>query len=82
MDEMVPGAELESRASALALAIAANAPIAVERTLDAVNRGLDLPLDRALELEAEAFGACSKSEDMREGTAAFLAKRPPVWRGR
>ncbi len=82
IDELIPGAELESRALALAFSIAANAPIALERTLDAVHRGLDLPLDRALELEAEAFATCSQSEDMREGTAAFLAKRPPVWRGR
>jgi enoyl-CoA hydratase len=81
VDEVVPADQLTVRAEALALEIAANAPIAVERTLLAVDSGLDLSLDDGLALEARNFGYCCGTRDMAEGTAAFLAKRPAVWTG-
>lgn len=82
VDEVVPAADLMTRAEALALEIAANAPLAVAETLRAVNEGLDLPLDLALQREAEHFGTLCGTADKAEGTAAFLQKRTPAWQGR
>ncbi len=81
VDEVVPAPTLMARAEALALEIAANAPLAVTETLRAVDEGLDLPLDAGLTREAEAFSRCCDTADKAEGTAAFLEKRPPVWKG-
>lgn len=81
VDQVVPAAELMSRATALALEIAANAPLAVAETLRAVNEGLDLPLDLALLRETVRFGQLCGTADKAEGTRAFLEKRAPLWRG-
>ena len=81
VDELVPAGQLMARAEALALEIAANAPIALERTLIAVDAGLDLTLDDALSLEAKHFGHCCGTKDKTEGTRAFLGKRTPTWSG-
>lgn len=81
VDEVVPADQLMARAEALALEIAANAPIALERTLIAVDAGLDLNLDDALSLEAKHFGHCCGTKDKTEGTRAFLGKRSPTWSG-
>ena len=59
----------------------ANGPLAIQACLEAVDTGLDLGLDEALLLEANLFGLLSGTADMREGTAAFLAKRPPQFTG-
>ena len=82
VDEVVPAAELMQRAETLAMEIVANAPLAIKETLLAVNEGLDLPLDLALMREALRFGHVCGTEDMAEGTAAFLEKRAPVWKGK
>jgi enoyl-CoA hydratase len=82
VDEVVAADELMARSEALALEIAANAPIAVERTLLAVDKGLDMTLDDALAEEARHFGHCCATEDKAEGTQAFLAKRPALWTGK
>lgn len=81
VDEVVPTAQLMERAEALALEIAANAPLAVTDTLRAVDEGLDLPLDLALMREAARFGHLCGSADKAEGPQAFLGKRTPVWKG-
>jgi len=81
VDEVVPAAQLMERAGALALEIAANAPIALADTLRAVDEGLDLPFDLALMREAARFGHICSTADKAEGTAAFLQKRTPVWKG-
>ena len=81
VDEVVSADQLMERAKALANEIAANAPIALERTLIAVDSGLDMSLDDALAEEARHFGQCCGTRDKAEGTAAFLAKRPAVWTG-
>jgi len=73
--------QLMERAKALANEIAANAPIALERTLIAVDSGLDMSLDDALAEEARHFGQCCGTRDKAEGTTAFLAKRHAVWTG-
>ena len=81
VDEVVPAADLMPRAEALAREIAANAPLALADTLRAVDEGLDLPLDLALLREAARFGQLCATPDKAEGTAAFLEKRAPVWKG-
>jgi enoyl-CoA hydratase len=81
IDEALPAAELMPRAEALAHEIAANAPLAIAETLRAVDEGIDLPLDLALLREAVRFGHLCGTADKNEGTQAFLAKRPPVWKG-
>jgi enoyl-CoA hydratase len=82
VDEVVPSDSLIARAIELALQIAAMPPLAVAAAIDAVGRGADLPLDQALALEASIFGRLCGTEDKREGTQAFLEKRPPAWTGR
>jgi enoyl-CoA hydratase len=81
VDEVVSADRLMSRAEVLATEIAGNAPIALERTLLAVDSGLDLTLEDGLAQEARHFGQCCATRDKAEGTAAFLAKRPAVWTG-
>jgi enoyl-CoA hydratase len=61
--------------------ILAKAPLAVAGCLEAIDRGLDLGLDAGLAAERDLFAACFSTEDMREGTAAFLEKRPAKFRG-
>jgi enoyl-CoA hydratase len=62
-------------------AILDNGPLAVRACLESVDAGLGLPLDDALQLEANLFGLLSGTADMREGTAAFLEKRKADFRG-
>jgi enoyl-CoA hydratase/carnithine racemase len=76
VNEIVPPTELIPRAEAIAAKIAANGPLAVQYTLEAVNRGSEMPLAEALVLEASLFGVCCATTDKKEGTAAFLEKRP------
>jgi len=81
VDEVVPAADLMTRAEALAGEIAANAPLAIAETLRAVDEGLSLPLELALLREAARFGELCTTADKAEGAAAFLEKRPPNWKG-
>ncbi len=55
---------------------------AVQYILEAVTRGLEMPLDKGQFLEATLFGLSASTDDMREGTAAFLEKRAPAFKGR
>src|SRR5260221_4118404 len=70
-------AELIPAAEAMAKKIIANAPIAVQYAMEAIERGIEMPQEEGLFLEATLFGLCCATEDMREGTKAFLAKPPP-----
>ena len=81
VDEVVPAAELMHRARQLAGEITAQAPLAIAETIRVVDEGLDLPLDPALRREAEGFGFLCNTGDKAEGTAAFLEKRAPHWKG-
>ena len=75
-------AELLPAAEALAKKIVANAPLAVKYTIEAIERGSEMPLQEGLFLEATLFGLSCATEDMREGTKAFLEKRPAQFRGK
>jgi enoyl-CoA hydratase/carnithine racemase len=82
VNEIVPAADLIKRAEAILKQIAANAPIAVKFSLEAVNKGLDTSQSEGLLLEASYFGLCAATEDKKEGTSAFLEKRAPQFHGR
>ena len=82
VNRVVPAAELMTEARKLAQALASKAPIAVRFIIDAVNQGLDAPFSVGAYLETSLFGTIASSEDMREGTKAFLEKRKPVWQGK
>ena len=75
VDDAVAGA-LE-----LARAAAKNSPLAIGLAKEAVVRGLDVTLSQGLEIEADLFGLASTSNDMREGTAAFIEKRAAKFTG-
>ena len=82
VNRVVPAAELMQAVRTLAAALASKPPIAVRYILDAVHGGMQEPLREAQLYEATLFGLVASTEDMREGTAAFLAKRRPEFRGR
>ena len=75
-------AELLPAAEALAKEIIANAPLAVKFTIEAIERGAEMPQEEGQYLETTLFGLCVATEDMREGTRAFLEKRPAQFRGK
>jgi enoyl-CoA hydratase len=81
VNHVVPAAEVVTAAQALAARLAAKAPQAVRAILDAVARGLDAPLERGQAHEAALFGLIAATDDMKEGTRAFLEKRAPVFTG-
>jgi enoyl-CoA hydratase len=79
---VVPAAELMTEARALAAQLAKQAPIAMGYIINAVNKGLEMPFAEACQYEATLFGLVASTDDMREGTAAFLEKRKPVFKGK
>jgi enoyl-CoA hydratase len=82
VNEVVPQAELISRAEAIAKKIIANAPLAIQYTLEAVNKGMEMSLAEGLFLEATLFSVACATEDKKEGTSAFLEKRAANFKGR
>jgi enoyl-CoA hydratase len=82
VNRVVELGELLATAEAIAKKIIANAPLAVKYALEAVERGMEMPQEEGLYLEATLFGLCCATQDMREGTRAFLEKRPPKFEGR
>ncbi len=81
-NEVVPQADLLARAEAIAQKILANGPVAVHYAMQAVNQGVEMTLPRGLDLEADLFSACCRTEDKQEGTAAFLEKRAARFEGK
>ncbi len=82
VNRVVEQAELLSTAEAIAKKIIANAPVAVRYAMEAVERGVEMPQEEGLYLEAALFGLCCATDDMHEGTRAFLEKRPAKFQGR
>jgi enoyl-CoA hydratase len=82
VNRAVPAANLLSEAKALAAELALKAPIAVQYIIEAVHRGLEVSFDKGQFLEAALFGLVASTDDMREGTRAFLEKRKPDFKGR
>jgi len=82
VNRVVEPAELIPAAEALAKKIIANAPLAVKFAMEAIEHGMEMPQEEGLFLEATLFGLCCATEDMREGTRAFLEKRPAQFKGR
>lgn len=75
VNKVVPLESLMDEAKAMANKIIANAPIAVKYCKDAINRGMQVDIDKAILIEAEDFGKCFDSEDQVEGMTAFLERR-------
>jgi enoyl-CoA hydratase/carnithine racemase len=82
VNRVVPAAELMTAARALASQLAKNAPIAMRYIINAVNKGAEIPFAEACQYEATLFGLVASTDDMKEGTKAFLEKRKPEFRGR
>jgi enoyl-CoA hydratase/carnithine racemase len=82
VNEVVAAAELIPRAEAIAAKIIANAPLAVQYAMEAVNKGMEMTLAEGLYLEATLFGVCCATEDKKEGTSAFLEKRAAQFKGK
>ncbi len=80
-NQVVTPAMLLEAARGMANAMMANGPLALAGCIDVVNRGADMPLDDACALEAKVFSELAATQDMREGTSAFLEKRAPSFRG-
>ena len=75
-------AELLPAAEAMAKKIIEKAPLAVKYCMEAIERGVEIAQEEGLFLEATLFGLCCATEDMREGTKAFLEKRAAQFKGR
>jgi enoyl-CoA hydratase len=78
---VVPAAELIAEAKRIASALAAQAPVATAYIINAINHGLEMPFAQGCAHEATLFGLLCSTDDMREGTQAFLEKRKPTFRG-
>ncbi len=72
---------MPAEAESLANKIANLAPPAIRACLEAVIKGADLPLEEGLALETQLFASLFATEDVREGTRAFLEKRKPMFKG-
>lgn len=82
VNRVVPADALLQSATELLRQILANGPLAVAACIEAVRLGLDIPLDGGLAMEAAHFGLLAATSDMREGTTAFLEKRPAEFKGK
>ena len=82
VNEIVPAADLIPRAEAILKQINSNAPVAIKFALEAVNKGLETSQAEGLVIESSFFALGASTEDMREGTSAFVQKRPPKFQGR
>jgi enoyl-CoA hydratase len=82
VNRVVPAADLMTEVRKLAATLATKAPVAVRYIIDAVNKGLDMAFPDAQVFEATLFGLVSSTEDMREGTRAFLEKRKAEFKGK
>lgn len=82
VNKIVAEDALLDEGKALLKTIFSKGPLAIKYILETVNRGLDMPISKALRLEADYFGMACASEDMKEGTGAFLEKRNADFQGK
>jgi enoyl-CoA hydratase len=82
VNRVVPAAELEAETMKLASQLANAAPLALRGILDCINTGGECGIEEGLEYESAQFGLVFSTDDMREGTTAFLEKRKPAFQGR
>ena len=82
VNRVVPAAELMTEAKTLAAQLATSAPIAMRYIITAINKGVEMPFAEACQYEATLFGLVASTDDMREGTSAFLEKRKAEFKGR
>jgi enoyl-CoA hydratase len=82
VNQVVPAPELLATAEKLAQKIIANAPLAIKFAMEAVNHGMEMSSAEGQFLEATLFGLCCTTTDMKEGTRAFLEKRPAKFTGK
>ena len=77
VNAVYPQAELMENVLKLAGKIAKNAPIAVRNCKKAINGGISLPIEKAVEVEEKLFGSCFETHDQKEGMACFLSREKP-----
>ncbi|MEL4890238.1 enoyl-CoA hydratase-related protein [Xanthomonas protegens] len=82
VNRVVAAGELQATTLKLAQQLADAAPLALRGILDAIQIGGESAIEQGLEYETAQFGLLFSSEDMREGTRAFLERRPPQFRNR
>ena len=82
VNRVTPAAELEAQTLALADQLAGSAPLALRGVLDCINFGGECSIEEGLAYEAAQFGLAFSTDDMREGTSAFLERRKPAFAGR
>jgi enoyl-CoA hydratase len=82
VNRVVPAAELEAETMKLAQQLASAAPLALRGILDCINVGGECGIEEGLEYESAQFGLMFATEDMREGTSAFLERRKAEFTGR
>ena len=80
--KVVPAEELTAAAEKLAKTLKGKGPLALRAAMEVINQGYDLGFDDACRLEANMFGVLCATEDMKEGTGAFLEKRKPDFKGK
>lgn len=81
VNRVVPAADLDQEVARIATQLARSAPLALRGILDAVIQGGECALDQAIEFESQIFAVTVSTQDMREGTSAFLEKRSPEFKG-
>ena len=82
VNRVVPASELMTEARKVASTLAAQAPLAMRYIINAINHGLEMPFAQGCAYEATLFGLAAATDDMREGTRAFLEKRKPAFQGK
>ena len=82
VNRVVPAADLIAEAKKLATTLASKAPVAIRYILESVNKGVEMPFAQAQVFEATLFGLVASTDDMREGTKAFLEKRKAEFKGK
>ncbi len=82
INEAVEPDRLMTRAEEIAKLLASKSPLASQFILQTVDQGITAKMDEALEIESRNFGRICGTDDMKEGTSAFMQKRKPVFKGK